>query len=141
MRVTYVERNRMTKQLQGFAAGFNATEAILEINEVCTTYLQKIVVGLGKTCLMDRRDERLVVRLEHSQTIGEEYRLINEALCRLHVPSERRDFKPHISLAHIPSIGLETKLRIANEVAGILPKEVALSGIQTFPRNPSQRNR
>lgn len=138
MRVTLLERRRMSKQLQGFAAGFNAAEAILNINDVTTTRDQEIEATLGKVTLMDRRDETIVARIEHNQVIAEEYKLVHDVLTNLHMPQDRRTFKPHVGLVRVPGLSLPEKEDLAKKIGDVLPAEVGLTAMQTFPQNPGQ---
>ena len=133
MHVTYLERNRLSRELQGFAQGFNAKEAISRIDRHCTdTSSALISAQLGRVSLMDRRDEMLVVRLDHNQVVAEEYQLITSALrtMRLNI---RDDFRPHISLARVPNQEFADKIRIAREMQQVLPNEVQLSPLVIEP--------
>lgn len=133
MHVTYLERSRLTRELQGFAQGFNAHEAINRINNECEESRQKsIVVQLGRASLMDRRDDTLVVRLDHSQIIADEYSLATSALRTLHLKI-RNQFKPHISLARIPGVSIENKLYIAKQFQDVIPEEVLLNPLVVEP--------
>lgn len=139
MRVTYIERHRMTRQLQGFAAGFNTAEAVHGINDISTSKEEEIAVSLGKASLLNRRDQALVAHLSHSQVVAEEYQEVHEVLTSLHVPQDRRTFRPHVTLAYIGGITAAEKRSIAHDVTDVLPEDVVLSAMQTFPRSPSQR--
>lgn len=139
MRVTYLEKRKLTRELQGFAQGFNTNEAIHRINDECdeTRHLP-IVSALGRVSLMDRRDDTVIVRLDHNQTVANEYRIITDALRSLHVHI-RGQFKPHVSLVRIPGTELDEKRSIAREVQDILPDEVVLNPLLVEP--PLRRHR
>lgn len=133
MRVTYIERRRLTRELQGYVRGFNAYEAISRINYACESQPHSIVAAIGRTSLMDRRDDTLVARLDHNQIVAEEYKIIFDALRGLYVPIKDSEFKPHISLVHIPNQSKESKLQISREIQTVLPEEVTLEPLTTHP--------
>lgn len=147
LRVTYVERNRMTKQLQGFAAdGFDASRVAYEaLNR--NSALEELVVDLGKIAIMGRRDMTFAVRTYHSQELAEEYQAIINGFSKINVPRDRRGFQPHISLFELPflvnnkelNLSFEEKMDLSKAVEECLPETVALAGLQSFPKNPRNR--
>lgn len=139
MRVTYLEKRKLTRELQGFAQGFNAKEAIHRINDECDeTRHAPIVSSLGRVSLMDRRDDTVIVRLDHNQIVANEYSLITDALRSLHVHI-RGQFKPHVSLVRIPGTEVDDKRTIAREVQDLVPEEVVLDPLIVEP--PLRRQR
>ncbi len=133
MHVTYLERNKLTKELQGFAQGFNTSEAVSRINkECCESKDQSLIAQLGRVCLMDRRDETLVVRLDHNQIIADEYSLASSALRTLHLKI-RNQFKPHISLVKVPGLDMDNKASLAKQFQDLVPEEVLLDPLIVEP--------
>lgn len=133
MHITYLERSKLTRELQGFAQGFNTSEAVSRINNECYESRNKpIEAQLGRVSLMDRRDDTLVVRLDHNQIIADEYSLATSALRTLHLKI-RNQFKPHISLAKIPGVDLENKLYLAKQIQDVIPQEVLLEPLIVEP--------
>lgn len=140
MRVTYIERHRLSRQLQGYAAGFNSAEAVRRINNRCRDRNNALKVSLGRVGLMDRRDEALVVRLDHSQIVAEEYEEVSTALRTLNVPGVGSDtFRPHITLAKITGLPAKQKADIAKQVQEVMPDTVMLLPLDTYPKNPRER--
>ena len=133
MHITYLERSKLTRELQGFAQGFNTSEAVNRINNECyESRNQQIFAQLGRVSLMDRRDDTLVVRLDHNQIIADEYSLATSALRTLHLKI-RNQFKPHISLAKISSVDMEGKLYLAKQIQDVMPQEVLLEPLIVEP--------
>lgn len=133
MHVTYLERRKLTRELQGYAQGFNTREAMSRISSDCSESKElPIVASLGRVSLMDRRDEAVVVRLDHNQIIADEYSLATAALRALHVHI-RGQFKPHISLARIPGVDMDGKIRVARELQDVIPEEVTLDPLVVDP--------
>jgi hypothetical protein len=136
MRVTYVERSKLTKNLKNYAAGFNAREAISRIHDGCEEgdLNETIEVSLGRVSLFDSRAESLVVRLDHSQEIADEFKVVCDSLASLNLPGiYRQNFKPHITLARIPGMTLEDKKHIGREVQNVIPDSVLLSPLLSLP--------
>lgn len=141
MRITYIEKHRLTKQLKGYAAGFDARGAVDRVT-AGDSMEEPLPVSLGRVGLMDRRDETVVARISHSQEIAEEYGFIVAGLAVANIPGLRKgSFKPHISLVHIPGLSLDEKTNIADRIQTCLPEEVMLSPITSDPRNPGQKRR
>lgn len=139
MHVTYLERRKFTKQLQGFSQGFNTHEAIGRINNRCEgSRQQTITVSLGRVSLMDRRDETLVARLDHNQIVADEYSYTTSALRALHVHIKDQ-FKPHIGLARVPGLPITEKKVITHQVQDVIPEEVNLDPLVVEP--PLRRHR
>lgn len=140
MHITYLERRKLTRELQGFAQGFNAHVAISRINSECEeTRDLPITASLGRVSLMDRRNETLIARLDHNQIVADEYSFITSVLRGLHVHI-RGTFSPHVSLARVPGETPEVKHRVANEVYDVIPDEpIILNPMIVSP--PLQRKR
>lgn len=139
MHVTYLEKRKLTRELQGFAQGFNAREAIERINNGCEESRElPIAASLGRVILMDRRDETLVVRLDHNQIVADEYSYATSALRALHVHL-RDQFRPHIGLARIPGTHIAEKQKITHQVQDVMPDEVILDPLVVDP--PLRRQR
>lgn len=139
MHVTYLERSRLSRELQGFAQGFNAKEAISRIDRHCADVSSvQIKAQLGRVSLMDRRDEMLIVRLDHNQVVAEEYQLITGALRTMKL-NIRDEFRPHISLARVPGQEFADKIRIARDLQELLPSEVELMPLVIEPPLRQQR--
>ena len=135
MRVTYVERRKLTKQLQGLSEGFNAARAIHEINEDCERSDSGLVVSLGRVSLMNNRQESAVAHLEHDQTVASEYEVIKDALTRLKVKGMHKGkFRPHVGLVRVPGATLNEKTFLERELSHVIPNEVALRPLTTFPK-------
>jgi hypothetical protein len=139
MRVTYLEKRKLTRELHGYAQGFNSWEAIHRINNECReTRHIPIVASLGRVSLMDRRDDTVIARLDHNQIIASEYSVITDALRSLHVHI-RGQFKPHVSLVRLPGVEVETKRSIAREVQEVIPEDVVLDPMLVEPPLSRQR--
>lgn len=139
MHVTYLEKRKLTRELQGFAQGFNTREAINLINNCCEDSKElPIVASLGRVILMDRRDETLVARIDHNQTVADEYSYATSALRGLHVHI-RGQFKPHIGLARLPGTPIDEKRTIVHHVQDVIPDEVTLNPLIVDP--PLRRQR
>lgn len=142
MRVTYIERNKLTKQLRGFADGFNAAEAVSRINNRCESWYATMAVSLGRVSMMDRRDETAVARLDHSQIIANEFELIADVLTSLNVKGmHRQRFRPHITLVKVPGATGDEKQFLSRELQDVIPDEVSLRPLQTYPNKLPQARR
>jgi hypothetical protein len=140
MHVTYLEKRKLTRELQGFAQGFNTHEAIDRINIGCEQSRHlPIIASLGRVSLMDRRDETLVVRLDHNQTVADEYSYATSALRALHV-NIRGKFTPHIGLVRVPGLPIVDKQIIAHHIQEIVPEEVTLDTLRVDPPLRRQRD-
>ena len=135
MRVTYIRRRRMSKELRGYSVGFVNREEVKRISDkegVAQRY-EHITVGLGRTSLSNRRDDNLVSRLEHSQVVADEFNMLAAALAGLHITIRPDQFKPDLLLAHIPGLEFNDKTTIEKEVHGVLPVEVELLPLDIVP--------
>lgn len=133
MHVTYLQKRRLTRELQGYALGFNASEAIARIHNDCEqTRHSRMISMLGTVGLMDRRNNTLAVHFLHNQAIGDEYSVMLGALRSLHVHM-RDEFRPHISLARVSGIDFKEKAAIARDVQQVIPQEVTLEPLVVDP--------
>ncbi len=140
MRVTYVERSKLTKNLKGFTAGFSAAEAISRINNECDSWDNRLIVSLGRVTMMDQRDESAVARLDHSQIIAEEFKLIANILTMLNVKGmHRHPFRPHVSLVKVAAATVDEKKFLSRELPYVIPEEVSLQPLTTWPKKPTRR--
>ncbi len=135
MRVTFLERRKLTKKLQGMTAGFSAARAIHEINETCDSSDDHLIVSLGRVTLMNNRQENAVAHLEHDQIIASEYGVIKDALTHLKIKGMHKErFRPHVGLVRVPGATGEDKEFLARELSQVVPKEVALLPLTAFPK-------
>ena len=135
MRVTFLQRRKLTKQLQGISVGFSAARAIHEINEGCDKSDDHLIVSLGRVTLMNNRQESAVAHLEHDQIIASEYDVIKEALTQLKIKGMHKEkFRPHVGLVRVPGATGEEKEFLARELSQVVPKEVALRPLTAFPK-------
>lgn len=140
MRVTYVERSKLTKNLKGFSAGFSAAEAISRINNGCDSWDNTLIVSLGRVSMMDQRDESAVARLDHSQIVAEEFELIANVLTMLNVKGMHREpFRPHVSLVKVAAATADEKKFLSRELPYVISEEVALLPLTTWPKKPLRK--
>lgn len=140
MALTYIEKTRMSKELRGFAAGFDARGSVDRVT--ARSGMEKpITVPLGRVGLMGARNNVLVVHTGHSQVVADEYAHIIDGLEASGIPGTRkRAFRPHISLGSMPD---GTRVNVKSDAVAatqlVLPEDVVLDAIMTIPTNPTRR--
>lgn len=141
MRVTYVEKSKMSRTLQGFAAGFDARAAANRVTDH-EDQSRRLDVSIGRVTLMDRRDETVVARIDHSQAMAEEFRNIIAGLAMANLPrATGLQFRPHISLVRLPGLTYPEKKFFAEVIQTSIPEEVTLMPLDSDPKNPGLRRK
>ena len=134
MRVTYIEKHRLTRQLRGFAEGWSARDTVRSINDECPDFEDPLEVALGRVSMMDRHEETVVARTDHNQIIAQEYDFTKCVLTRMRVPAvEKMKFRPHISLLTIPGITFEERRDVTAALQTEIPDAIQLGPMDTFP--------
>lgn len=134
MRVTYVERSQLTRQLQGVASTFNAFQAFDDVWHECDKGHRNLEATLGRAALMDRRDNTVVARIEHNQIVASEFEIIADIFTNLNIKGMRRKkFRPHVSLVKVNGLSKLEKRNIESDLTEVLPKTITLAAMQAFP--------